>query len=648
MIRTRFLLIGVVMLSCLFAEAQVEKLWENDFSKTINWQKVSSLGHYVIGTNEGLIGVNPETGQIVWNNNDFGQVTADQVQQVGSSPLFSINQNNNVFMIDPYSGKVKFNSQFAGVSDIRDQFVLYKTNGILISGRNSSNGDIIMMTSLEDGKVMWKIEEDYGRLVTVKELNNSEVLVVTIFYNYRVNTQSGEIVWKNDVSEANQQMKKLGAFGSLMKEAASNMAQDIEFNVQFYRHPTKDIFFVASEQESQSGFSSSSGTTVSYETNYTGFKLSDGSRIWKDPLVAKGNMGEVYFYEDNLVVMPNDPGNSKINLYDLNSQEGMWGKKGNGLKIKGGIYSYVPTEDGLLMVSKNASGKNYIYYLDLAQGILTFDKPLKIDGEMRISENTPSGLIYVTTEELNILNTSTGSAVLDKSIVTNPSLVTQDDKTLYVYDFKEGVIKQLDKATGKVSNLSGEIDFQGKESPENIELRSDGILLSSSQNMTLISFDGSAKYSKYLEAPREAGIIRALRYAQAVRAAYIGAASYAASAVYTAAAEDVKNEDALAGEIVGGVGAAYGQLGDAATDFAKKSFEQASARFKATKDANGYTVILTQIDKTNYLVKVDKNTGEEIGKINLGKDKAPDYEMDGVTGTVFYKTASSAVTGYKF
>jgi hypothetical protein len=100
--------------------------------------------------------------------------------------------------------------------------------------------------------------------------------------------------------------------------------------------------------------------------------------------------------------------------------------------------------------------------------------------------------------------------------------------------------------------------------------------------------------------------------------------------------------------MVGGIGDAYGQLGDAATDFAKKSFQQANARFKATKEANGYTIILTSIDKTVYLVKVDKITGEEIGKIDLGKDKEPNYEMDGVTGTVFYKTGSSAITAYKF
>jgi hypothetical protein len=58
--------------------------------------------------------------------------------------------------------------------------------------------------------------------------------------------------------------------------------------------------------------------------------------------------------------------------------------------------------------------------------------------------------------------------------------------------------------------------------------------------------------------------------------------------------------------------------------------------------------VLTKKDKDNVLMKVDKDTGESGGIINLGKETAPDYAMDGVTGQVFYTTGGNSITAYQF
>lgn len=622
-------------------------IWNKDLGQSILWQQVTPMGHYLVGTSSTLMGVNPETGQIIWSTEEFGSLSADQVNQVGSSPLIAVNKGEEVYMIDPFTGDTKFNSRKAGVREIRDQIVLYTANGILISGRDADNKDILLMSSLANGEVAWKIDDEFGRLVTAEELNANELLIVTIYYNYKLNPSTGEIIWKNDVSEANKQLESLGAFGGLLKQAASNMAQDVEFNVEFYQHPSQPIFYIASEQEDNSSMSTTS-SIAKFKTSYTAYSLKDGSRVWKNPLEVSGHIGPVYFHEKGLVILPNDDMNTKINLYDYNSQEGMWGKKGRGLKIKGGVYSYAKAGDGLVVVSQNANGKNFLSYLDMSQGILTFDKPVKVDGTVVYSENTPKGLLYITSEEINIMNKTDGTLLLSDPIHASSRMTAHKDNFLYAFDYKDGVIKKLDKTTGTVTVLSQEIKFDGKESPESIELRDNGILVSASQNMALISYDGNTVYQKYFEAPREAGIIRALRYAQAVRAAYIGAAAYTASAAFQSAGEQVKEDDPVAGAVASGVGQAYGQLGDAATDFAKKSWQQASARFKATSEANDYMVILAKEDKNNFLMKVDKNSGEVQGKIDLGKEREPNYVMDGVTGMVFYNTGGGAVTAYQY
>lgn len=649
----KFTFILFLIISGFASQAQsVKSFWSLTIPEGVKWQMVTSLGNYIVGTDQGLVGIDSESGKIIWKNTNFGPLTADQVQQLGSSALLTINRGSTVHILDPFSGALKFDSKAAGIVEIKDQKVLYKANGILVSGRNAANKDIILMSSLTDGKVVWKIEDDFGRFVAASELPSNELLIVTLYYNYKVNPATGKIIWKNDVSTANKQMEKMGALGALVKQASANVAQNIDLNVQFYQHPTKPIFYISSEQEGKAattGFTSSTSTgEPSYHTTYSAFDLTNGNMIWKEPLDISGKTGAIYFGESGLVIMPNDGSNTKVNSYAYSSKEGQWGKKGKGINVKGGIYSYTHVKGGLVMVSQNASGRNFISYLDIATASLTFDKPVEISGEMVYSEVGAKGLFFVTSEEVNILDITTGKLLLAKGITTQPRLTAQKENLIYVFDLKESVLKELDKNSASMKVVSGPIKFEGKESPNQLELRSNGMLLSSSQNMVLVDFKGKTIYQKYFEAPREPGIIRALQYANAVRAAYIGASAYTASAAFQSAGQQAKtNNEAGTGVILEGVGSAYGELGDAASDFAKKSFQAANVRFKATQSADEFIVVLSKLDKNNVLMKINKNTGESEGTIDLGKNSTPNYTMDGVTEEVFFAEGNT-ILAFKF
>jgi hypothetical protein len=643
----------VLLIFAVVSNAQnVPLTWKKDFTEAIQWQKVSALGHYLVGTSNALLYVDQDTGNIIWSNHEFKNLNEGDVSHVGNSPLISVNQGTTVNMIDPFSGKSKFDSKRAGIHEIKDQMIMYNSNAILVSGRTFNNKDILILSSLTNGEILWELEDDFGRLIKASDLSSSEILIVTLYNNYKINTQSGELIWKNDISDANKELNKLGALGGLMKQAAANAAQDMDFNIQFYKNPFEPIFYIASEQEGRAktnGFSSSvSNGGPTYHTTYTAFSLKDGNRIWKKDLDVNGKIGKLYFDKKGLVILPDDNLNTKINLYDYTTQKGLWGKKGKGIKIKGGIYDYLEIGKGLILISKKSNNKNYITFLDLDSGSLAFKDPIKIEGEVLFGEMTPSGLLYMTSREVNVLNISSGKTSIDKEIRTNPSLIDQNEDLLYAYDNSSSTIKILDKKTGLISKLSSAINFEGKEFPLSLSIRDNGILISSSQNLALVDYSGKTTFQTYLEAPREPGIIKALRYAQAIRAAYIGAVSYAGAAAYQSVADDLSKENQAAGTMVSGIGMAYEDLGDQATDFAKKSLQMANARFKATKEADDYVVILSQVEKTNYLMKVSKNTGKIESRIDLGKDRAPSYAMDGITGTVFYQTTTNEITSYKF
>ncbi len=643
----------VLFVLAVVSEAQnVPATWKKDFTKAIKWQKITAFGHYLIGTSDALHYVEQNSGKILWSKPEFKNLPESNVSQVGNSPLISVNQGTTITMIDPFSGEAKFDSKRAGISEIKDQMIISNANAILVSGRSYNKRDVLVLSSLTTGKIIWKLDDDFGRFITASDVSNSEILIVTLYTNYKINTQSGELIWKNDTSEIDKELDKFGALGGLLKQAVSDEAQNMDFNIKFYKNPFEPIFYIASEQEGRakkSGFSSSvSGGGPTYHTIYTAFNINDGSRIWKKDLDINGKMGQLYFDKKGLVILPDDGLITKINLFDYNTQEGLWGKKGRGLKIKGGIYDFLELENGLILISKKPNNKNYITFLDLNSGTLAFDKPIKIDGEVLFGEVTPSGLLYMTSSEVNILDISSGKTTIDKEITTKPSLVDQNENLLYAYDYSSSTIKTLDKKTGLVSKLGNHITFQGKESPKSLSMRDNGVLISASQNLALIDYSGQTTFQTYLEAPREPGIIRALRYAQAIRAAYIGAVSYVGAAAIQNAGNDISEENKLAGAMVSGIGNAYEDLGDKATDFAKQSWKMANTRFKATKDADNYVVILSQVEKYNYLMKVNKNTGKIESRVNLGKDREPAYVMDGVTGTVFYQTSTNEISSYKF
>jgi hypothetical protein len=232
-------------------------------------------------------------------------------------------------------------------------------------------------------------------------------------------------------------------------------------------------------------------------------------------------------------------------------------------------------------------------------------------------------------------------------VSTRPELTARKEQQIYAFDITEKKIVSIDMQSCSVKVISSTpLVFEGKESPRSIELRENGIFINSDQNVALTGYDGTQVYKNYYPAPREPGLKRALLYAQAVRAAYIGANSYYASAAFQSAAP--KTSDPVAGAVFQGVGEAYGQLGDAASDFAKASFKQANARIKATSHGRDFMIVLIQEDKSVFLAKINKNTGKIDGRIDLGKDRTPEYAVDDITGQTYLKSAVNTVSSYKF
>jgi len=640
-----FVLTGMISYSSM---AQVEVKWEKELSSDILWQEVTALGNLIVSSGNQLARVNTETGAIIWSNQELSGLNRIAYNEIPRSPFFTVDLGKSILVLDQLSGDLVFDSQTAGIGTIEDYFLLYNSDAILVSGESSGGDPVMVSVKMSDGSVSWSMNEEFGRIISVTELGNKELLIVTLFNNYKLNAENGGVIWNEVNSSESAQIKNMGAMGDLMKTMAGNMAEDMEIELRFYRPEGSDVFYLGSQQESLSGFTSSSGgSSESYQNVYNAYNISDGKRVWDEALEVKGKLGQVAFMDNGILVLPDDGNRTKINLFDYKTQTGLWGKKGKGIPIKGGIYDYLDAGDGILLVSQT-SNNNFLNYLDPTAGLITFEKPVKVDGYVVGIVPLSSGILYITTESMNILDPKSGTLKWSKSIQTTPHLTAQYDGKIYAFDTKSKTLKVVDEQSEKVSELSDfQLKFMGGESPRNLEVMEDGIFVHSDQNVAKFGFDGTVKFQEYYPAPKEPGWKRALLYAEAVRGAYIGANSYYVSGAMASVEDDVRQEDALAGEVVDEIGNAYGELGDQASSYAVQAFKMANARFKATQSGRDFMFIMSKQPNGIELLRVSKTSGKVDGRISLGKDREPIYAVDDITGQVYYRSDDNKMTSYK-
>ena len=639
----KFILSALILFN-LTIFAQSEETWTSTFDNEVNWQTVSALGNYVVQTNSGLFGIDNNSGEVIWSDITFGRLSENSFSELESSPFAKIETDKGFFILNLFDGTKVFNSFEHGIKNVKQHFVLYQSNSIIVAGKSVSGEDMALSIDIASGKVLWSKEGSFGKLVNLVELNKDELLGITLLKNVKINSKTGDVIWSIDNSSEAKQLSNMGAFGNLLKDVAEAATDGMEIKLDFKMHPSGNYFVIGSEQknESQSMSSSNGNTIVSFTSVYRAYDVTNGELLWKDPIEVKGQLGLTAWINNDLLVLPQGKQNSRVNLFSTKDGTGLWGKKGKGISIKGGIYDYTPTENGMLVITTR-NEKHFLNYLDTKNGLFTFDKTIKVKGHVGYTLTTDLGILYATAEEMNIVNTSTGELLWDKDLKTHYKLVNQNRNHLYTYDYKAGSVISVNLDNGAIDMTGSEpVKFEENESPNTLELREKGILLSSDQNFAMYDYNGVLLFQKYYASPREEGWKRALLFAGTVYAGYVSAVSTMASGVLQEAGAQ-QGLDTVEGQTFAELGAAYNEMGKSAGSAAGLAFNAANKRFKATKEARNYCMVLTKNENGIELLKINKDTGESEGSIPLGKNRKPNYAIDLVEGEVFLKHDSNGI-----
>lgn len=577
----------------------------------INEMILTEVGTLIVASNDGLVGIKPESKEVVFNFKDYGRIKPEEVYVKPQTPYLVVDQSGfaaistKKTVIDYLSGQILFSSEKNGWKQVNICEIMMPQNKLVVQGQRKAKekyANAIAIYDLNTGDQETYLQLKYSELFQGKPLLLDDGIVMSSSKGtFKVDLKNGQELWRND-----------------LKNVTAMITNDDQ----------SEIYTVQATANGQNSKISKIGAA--------------GNVQWSKPHKVKGSVSQLSLTPKGLAVV-SDVDNSgkkglmklaagrsesKIAFLDANSGVDLWDKAP---KTKGYVQHFYVMDDGILF-GVYEGGINKISF----DGKTLFKKPLKTGENIITMAETEQGLIYITSSDCNIVNLETGTQAWKKPLKykrADAVAVTLDqDNNRYLLSTDEKLYA-INTQTGEASMLT-ENKFEGKEEPSDIEVRSGGILRTSDQNMTLLDWEGKEIWHEYKRAPGKSAFGAILAGAMAVASAAAASASY----LEANSRRDVLGNLTQTGE-------AYADLGDGLLMATGASVAEMLKKFKATAATKNAQFVLTKLEEGVGLVKLNKDTGAVEKEIVL-KDKKPEYIVDDHYGVLYYKANNNTIYMY--
>lgn len=634
----------------------VAPAWSITPGGSVEWQRIAPLGMLLVKTSTNVSAIDPERGRVLWTRDDMGGLAEDKYEEIPGSSLVAMSdgmQKPRTVVLDSVDGRVVFDSRAAGVEQVLSRHFMPKSRALLLFGfRVGKPITTMFLVDVDSGRLLWENDQllagqsKFAVKLThlLQAASNQsgvtgdplEVAAGTFLFassadTYAVDTRTGNIKWKTP------------------------LARDARKTRFFTSERTPAIVYIGTETATSSTMTSGGSSEMIY-TVYQAHRLQDGSRVWGKEARVKGGLNDVIFTSKGLALSGRTTGKGKIVLCDYATGEGQWGKKGKGLEILGGIVAQQPTSAGLVLTTgydsawSKKGAEYYLSLLDVNTGTLRFDEPLRLRGRVLTTRVVPRGLLFTTTSEADILDLSTGKAILDGALRSDESLVTAESgRYLYAYAGKSGLLHRLDTEAATLTTLSRmPVKLEEDEAPESMEIEAGRVTVLSSQNVLAWSEGGEMLVKAYHPSPKLPVMMRVLLRAEQVRMGMAAAAAGMAGVSFAQVANKTTPES-VERAVTATMATGYASAAEQAATLSARYGEVARTRFKASTVVPDYVFMLVKPARGACgLARVSKDDGRILGMVDLGHDREPVYEVDAVTGMVFYRAASGTVLGYRY
>jgi outer membrane protein assembly factor BamB len=592
-----FTLVSVVLLTCHVLFANEEPKWKLGLENKAEWIKITSSGIVVIATNNSLVAVDPNKQDKIWEIKGTGTVDEEKFTEIdgtsfamfeSSNPLKSLKSQTTI--IDYITGRTIYNNVEADVA-VLNNTPLLGIGSILLEIKQAKKV-MLTLVNIESGKEQWRL--DLPNRKTGFGLGALKQAVKGMMDAEAVSDKDGNILFPDD-----KILQRLdGKTGKVLwtKENEKSVGR-LNFSED------GSIIYLGSGRKIMA------------------VNLNDGSELWKDPLKISGEFQMFIPSNNNQMYVVTS---SEINRIDCASGKGVWKKPAT---LDKNFISLRFTNNGILVFGGDdkTSMFDYIGF----DGNKLWKRAYTTDVPVVSFELTPKGILFANAEEANMIDLKTGDdSIWKKRIKLKGSPVTFiNDKIGLVYADQK--LYRINMETVTYELVAEDIKFKGDdEDVRKIELRDNGYLLSSQQNMWLIAPDGKVVYNKYYKA---ASLGTAAKILGKVGQVYATTSNLEMTQDPNAPNTYNIQRSQRGDDIVHGIG---GMIANR-----KKSFESQDFSYIMTRVEDGDS-------KRVGMVKIDKNTGEEKGKIVL-KSLDPMYQTDFVSGNL-YVIVNGGVSGAEF
>lgn len=642
----------------LATNAQEVPVWNKKFDGAIKWYKQTETGVLVVSSGDALYGINPETGNEVWKLPEFDGIREENYDPIDGSPYVAIVEgglNKKHIIIDVTTGKVVAKSKELGFTNVTKRIECKKLGAIMFYGTNGNGKPQLTLVDVTTGNKLWEqtklFEKNSEQIVSEAGITKDGIFIATNRNVYKINPANGEILWTVDIKSDVPVVPKPKGFGGMFGSKGANVAAtatSADFfqygdssRIYFWNQDDLTCFAIADGKELWKRVDLSSPINlILYDTRGMLVATSEKTEEDKEKASKKGGglLGKLK--------RSGASGKNRAGLYCFDYATGAE-KWNDEVDLQGDIVAYKMNGNKLILATQRDQGTNYITIADLDAGKSVTKKALKVDGEVTDLHIVPQGLYYRTNKEINILDIESGDRTWKKGFkVKNCAGANANENTGYVYG--NGNIYKVDFEKGDLNEWVSNINFDGGEDPTNMEVRDNGVLLTSSQNVRLYSLDGKQAWHTYEKAP---GRTNAGKFLSGF-AGVVAMSAALASAANSAQLSYAKGYYGSTSSSLDNQIKASNQMTSAWGNASISSFKSINRRFKASKSANDFVAVLTNFGSNNSkenvgVVYINKADGT-LGKRVVMGDKDPDYTLDEIDRMLFYWNSKNELTAYRF
>lgn len=580
-----------------------------------------------------------------------------------NSPFFTIRYSKIVgrtdhFIVNSIDGKFYGSNDLVGISKVMERYVLPLSGSVLFVGRSNmgtksglgSNNLVTGKTWSANDIFTWKMIEHRVAGAPL-EVSKTEVLIPMESALYSINSETGELNWRTYISvfaadafgptsaggggTATQSTGgSVGSSGNSMTASKPVGDESVEVSARLFKHPSKRIVYLINPN------------------GLTAYNIDTGKEIWKR--IRKANIqSEPIFLDEGIIVCTD-----KIYLYDYETGDIIYKKP---QKFGGEIHLYDFIDNGIVLGIHKLDRKQQSYYemniLNPETGQLVFEESFETNGLLTEIWPCKAGVFYTTDRALGVWNKTSGkdafppvAATTKKRNIFNydsqqPGYVEPANGSLltvfrgasaYVYNTEDHHLYKVDTESGTKTQLTK--TPLSVKTPNQIESRENGVLISSSQTITLIGYDGNIIYTNNYEAPG---------YTLLARIVALAAIVYD----HQRQQQDPMRRDQLEYKVESKINESLRQNGinrfQASGTKIQVNVEGAQnvlkERFELSKKSQDYYFINTQLatqgndGKNEFgLLMVNKNNGEVEKVFPFGQNRAPQFTIDEVSQKMFY------------